>query len=213
MEKIIISLLIVCTSAFSLTLDDVKRGLNYEAIPVDSLEMKFKTTISSPLVGVQTTSTYSVRKGKNKIYYEIRSPFLNQRAVLSGEKMKVLDLNTNKEVVNDARIDLKKMTEAPTVNPFVEGEWRNPEFFSGDVYKIVSDSSEVYYDAKKKQIVKMVQFTETGSVLTTYEYMGNTKILNSVTMSIMVGTQETKIITTFSRFKNSKDFPDSFFQF
>ena len=213
MKNLMIYLLIACSMSFALSLEDVKRGVESGCFNSDSLEMKFKTTITSPVIGSQTTSTYSVRKGKNKIYYEIKSPILNQRTIVSGEKMRVIDLNTNKEIINSKGVDLNKIAQSPMVDPFKDGDWKEPVFVSENVYKIESDSSEVYYDASKKQIVKMTQTIPQGTMYTNIDYQGSSKAISSMEIVVVVNNQETKIKMVFSKFKNSKDFPESFFEF
>ena len=122
MKKIIISILLLCSVSFALSLDDVKRGLKSNSINEDSLEMKFKTTISSPLMGTQTMESYNVRKGPDKIYFEMKGKLINQRMIVSGRKMKVIDLKTNAERIMNTNPEILKKMQSPVSNPMEIGK-------------------------------------------------------------------------------------------
>lgn len=95
MKKIALFLCFFTVSSFSLTLDQVRMSLNKSAANRDSSEMKIRTTVNSAF-GSQVVSVYIVQKGKSKVYSEIKASFLNQRSIVNGNRMKVVDLNTKK---------------------------------------------------------------------------------------------------------------------
>lgn len=213
MKKVLISLLLICTASFALSLDDVKKGLKTSSISEDSLEMKFKTTITSPMIGSQTMDTYSVRKGPNKVYFEMTNKLLSQRMILSGNKIKIIDLKNKSEKIVNNNEQIQKMMQSPNSNPMEKGNWKEPELVSGDLYRIEGDSATVYYDASKKHLVKMEQVTDKANTLTTFEYNPSTKMMSAMKISVMVGNQETKIEMVFSKYQNSKNFSDKVFDF
>ena len=213
MKKVLISLLLVCTASFALSLDDVKKDLKASFISEDSLEMEFKTTVTSPIIGTQTMKTYSVHKGPNKVYFEMTSELLNQRMILSGDKIKVVDLKNKSEEIVDNDELMQKMMQSPNTNPMEKGDWKEPECVSGDLYRIEGDVATVYYDASKKHFVKMEQVSNMANTFTTFEYNPSTKKISAIRISIMANGQETKIEMVFSKYQNSKNFSDKVFDF
>lgn len=213
MKKLLISLLVACSASFALTLNDVRKALVATTIAQDSLEMEFKTTLRSPMIGTQSMETYSVRKGPKKIYFEMKSQMLNQRLIVSDKKMKVVDLKTNKETIMKKNEMFDKMMQTPDANPLENGNWKEPVLVSDKLYKIEGDSSVVYYDAGKKQLTKMEQETSDSNTLTTFEYDPTTKKPSAMKISIMSSGKETVLEVTFTKYQKSKDFPDRFFEF
>lgn len=213
MKKIFISLLLICTASFALSLDDVKKGLKASSISEDSLEMKFKTTVTSPMIGSQTMETYSVRKGPNKVYFEMTNKLLSQRMILSGNKIKIIDLKNKSEKIVNNSAQMQKMMQSPSSNPMEKGNWKEAVLVSGDVYRIEGDSVTVYYDASKKHLVKMEQVTDKANTLTTFEYNPSTQMMSAMKISVMMGNQETKIEMVFSKYQNSRNFSDKVFDF
>jgi hypothetical protein len=82
-------------SSFALTLDQVRADLKKNSISGDSIELSVRTSVST-VGSKQSVSVFFVQKGKNKIYSEINTSFLNQRSIVNGSRMKIIDLNTNK---------------------------------------------------------------------------------------------------------------------
>lgn len=213
MKRVAIAILMIFSFSFALSLDDVKKSLKSSCINEDSLEMKFKTTITSLAMGSQTVESYSVRKGANKVYFEMKSSLMNQRMILSGDRIKIIDLKTSEERVIKNTPNMQRLMQPPTVNPMEKGNWAEPVFVTDNLYRIEGDSATVYYDNAKKKIVKMEQVTENANLLTTFDYDPSTKQLLSMKISIMIGAQETKVEIFISKYKKSKDFPDRYFNF
>ena len=95
MCKILIYFLVFSVSSFALTLDQVRADLKKNSISGDSIEINVRTSVSTA-GSKQSVSVFFVQKGKNKIYSEINTSFLNQRSIVNGSRMKIIDLNTNK---------------------------------------------------------------------------------------------------------------------
>ena len=93
------------------------------------------------------------------------------------------------------------------------GNWKEPVRVEGSLYKIEGDSSIVYYDSAKKQVQKMEQAVGENSSVMTFEYDNVTKQICAMHISVMVGTQETKVDMTFSVYRSSAKFPDRYFEF
>ena len=95
MRKILLFiLLIISIHSFALTLDQVRADLKKNSISGDSIEINVRTSVST-VGSKQSVSVFFVQKGKNKIYSEINTSFLNQ-SIVNGSRMKIIDLNTNK---------------------------------------------------------------------------------------------------------------------
>lgn len=94
MCKILIYFLVFSVSSFALTLDQVRADLKKNSISGDSIEINVRTSVSTA-GSKQSVSVFFVQKGK-KIYAEINASFLNQRSIVNGSRMKIIDLNTNK---------------------------------------------------------------------------------------------------------------------
>ncbi len=198
--------------SFALSLEDVKRELNTSSVNEDSLEMKMQTTISSPMIAAQTSEVYSVSKGSQKKYFEIKSGVLNQRVIMSDGKMKVVDLKTNKELPLTNGAALLKMMKSPASVPLETGNWKEPVFVADNVYRVESDSMTIYYDAVQKRLVKMEQNMKNANAITTFEYSPSTKQFSAIKISMMIDGMETKVDIVFSKYQNSKNFPDRFFK-
>ena len=96
MRKILLFiLLIISIHSFALTLDQVRADLKKNSISGDSIEINVRTSVST-VGSTQSVSVFFVQKGKNKIYSEINTSFLNQRSIVNDSRMKIIDLNTNK---------------------------------------------------------------------------------------------------------------------
>ncbi len=52
--------------------------------------------------------SYNVRKGPDKIYFEMKGKLINQRMIVSGKKMKVIDLKTNAERIMNTNPEMLK---------------------------------------------------------------------------------------------------------
>lgn len=59
-------------------------------------------------MGTQTMESYNVRKGPDKIYFEMKGKLINQRMIVSGKKMKVIDLKTNAERIMNTNPEMLK---------------------------------------------------------------------------------------------------------
>ena len=214
MKRIIAIVALVCVSSFALTLEDVKRGLKANVINPDSLEYRVHTVVTVPTFGSQATDYHYVTKGKNKVYFEMRSSLVNQRMIQSGKKMKTIDLVTQKERITSYNGEIEKLASVQNgANTLNSGNWMEPVRVEGSLYKIEGDSSVVYYDSAKKQVQKMEQIVGANSSVMTFEYDNATKQICAMHISVMVGTQETKVDMTFSVYRSSAKFPDRYFEF
>lgn len=214
MKKIFMAVALICVSSFALTLEDVKKSLSANVINPDSLEYRAHMVVSAPAVGSQATDYHYVTKGKDKVYFEIRSSIVNQRMVLSGKKLKTIDLVTQKERITSYNGEIEKLASVQNVaNTLSFGNWKEPTHFEGSIYKIEGDSSIVYYDSAKKQLEKMEQIVGGNSSVITFEYDDATKQISAMHISVMVGMQETKVDMTFSVYQSSKKFPERYFKF
>ena len=95
MRKILILFLFLSIPSFALSLNQVRADLKRNPISGDSIELSVRTSVST-VGSKQSVSVFFVQKGKNKIYSEINTSFLNQRSIVNGSRMKIIDLNTNK---------------------------------------------------------------------------------------------------------------------
>lgn len=214
MKRIIMAVVFICVSSFALTLEDVKKGLSANVINPDSLEYRVHTVVTVPTFGSQTTDYHYVTKGKNKVYFEMRSSLVNQRMIQSGEKMKTVDLVTQKERITSYNGEIEKLASVQNVsNTLGSGNWKEPVRIEGSLYKIEGDSSVVYYDSAKKQVQKMEQIVGENSSVMTFEYDDATKQISAMHISVMVGVQETKVDMTFSVYQSSAKFPNRYFEF
>lgn len=81
MRKILV--LFLSIPSFALSLNQVRADLKRNPISGDSIEMSVRTSVST-VSSKQSVSVFFVQKGKNKIYYEINTSFLNQRSIVNG---------------------------------------------------------------------------------------------------------------------------------
>ena len=95
MRKILILFLFLSIPSFALSLNQVRVDLKKNSISGDSIELSVRTSVST-VGSKQSVSVFFVQKGKNKIYSEINTSFLNQRSIVNDSRMKIIDLNTNK---------------------------------------------------------------------------------------------------------------------
>lgn len=211
MKKLILALSLLATASFALSLDQVRADLKKSALARDSIEMNIRTTVNSP-AGKQVVSIYMVQKGVSKVYTEMKSPLLNQRSIVNGSRMKVIDLNTKKSQIlpyNGEALEAQSYTK---FNPLDSGDWQEPVHVSGNLFSIVGAQGTLYYDSAKKRIEKIESNDAGKSALTTFTYdaMNN---LKKMEVSVLVSGIETKITTEILALRSSAKFPDKLFEF
>lgn len=211
MPKILLSILLFTVSSFALTLDQVRADLKKSTMAQDSTEMQIRTTVNSK-AGKQTVSIYMVKKGESRIYIEMKGPFMNQRSIVNGSRMKAIDLNTNKFQIHPYNGDALGAKSYAKFNPLDSGDWQESEFVSENLYKINGSKGALYYDSKKKRIEKLENDDETSSTLTTFTYDTENN-LKSMVISVLASGVETKITTEILALRSSKNFPDKLFEF
>lgn len=211
MKKLVIALCLLASSSFALSLDQVRADLKKSALARDSIEMNIRTTVNSP-AGKQVVSIYMVQKGVSKVYTEMKSPLLNQRSIVNGSRMKVIDLNTKKSQIlpyNGEALEAQSYTK---FNPLDSGDWQEPVHVSGNLFSIVGAQGTLYYDSAKKRIEKIESNDAGKNTLTTFTYdaMNN---LKKMEVSVLVSGIETKITTEILALRSSAKFPDKLFEF
>ena len=211
MKKFIFALLLFSVSTFALSLDQVRADLKKSAFARDSVEMSIRTTVNTP-AGKQVVSIYMVQKGASKTYTEMKSPLLNQRSIVNGSRMKVIDLNTKKSQIlpyNGEALEAQSYTK---FNPLDSGDWHEPVHVSGDLYSIVGDKGTLYYDSAKKRIEKIESNDAERNTLTTFTYDAMNE-LKKMEVSVIVSGIETKVTTEILALRSSAKFPDKLFEF
>lgn len=211
MYKIAIFTLFFAISSFALTLDQVRSDLKKSSFAKDSIEMEIRTTMN--VMGIsQSISIYIVQKGASKIYTEINAAFVNQRSIVNGSKMKVIDLKTNKSQVVSYNGEALEAMSYARFNPLDAGEWENPKYVSENLYSIKGSKGSLYYNSKKKRIEKYESEEDDKYVLTTFEYDAENN-LSRMKIDVDADGVKTNIITEILRMRSSKDFPDFLFEF
>lgn len=211
MMKTLLCIFLLSISSFALTLDQVREALKSSPFSQDSVEMSIRTTVSSS-AGKQVVSVYMVKKGSSKTYAEIKAPFLNQRSVVNGTRMKVIDLSTNKFQILPYNGEVLKSEKYARFNPLDSGDWREPVFVSENLYRITGSKGVLYYDSKKKRIEKFENNESKAQSLTTFVYDAENN-LKTMNVSVMAGGVETKVTTEILALRSSKNFPDKIFEF
>jgi outer membrane lipoprotein-sorting protein len=211
MKNLIIALSLLVTSSFALSLDQVRAELKKSVFARDSVEMSIRTTVNTP-AGKQVVSIYMVQKGPSKTYTEMKSPLLNQRSIVNGSRMKVIDLNTKKSQVlpyNGEALEAQSYTK---FNPLDSGDWQEPVHVSGNLYSIAGDKGTLYYDSAKKRIEKIESNDAEKNTLTTFTYDASDN-LKKMEVSVIVSGIETKVTTEILALRSSAKFPDKLFEF
>ena len=173
--------------------------------------MDIRTTINA-MGASQSISIYIVQKGASKIYTEINAAFVNQRSIVNGSKMKVIDLKTNKSQVFPYNGEALEAMSYAQFNPLDAGEWGPPKYVGENLYSIKGSKGLLYYNSKKKRIEKYESEEDDKYVLTTFEYDAEN---NLIRMKIDVNADGVKtcVVTEIIRMRSSKDFPDVLFEF
>ena len=211
MKKLVIALCLLASSSFALSLDQVRADLKKSALARDSIEMNIRTTVNSP-AGKQVVSIYMVKKGVFKVYTEMKSPLLNQRSIVNGSRMKVIDLNTKKSQIlpyNGEALEAQSYTK---FNPLDSGDWQEPVHVSGNLYSITGSQGVLYYDSAKKRIEKIESNDAEKNTQTTFTYDAANN-LKKMEVSVLVSGIETKITTEILALRSSAKFPDKLFEF
>ena len=211
MKKIIFTLLILSISSFALSLDQVRTDLKKSAHSRDSVEMSIRTTVNTP-AGKQVVSIYMVQKGASKTYTEMKSSLLNQRSIVNGSRMKVIDLNTKKSQIlpyNGEALEAQSYTK---FNPLDSGDWQEPVHVSDNLYSITGSQGVLYYDSAKKRIEKIESNDAEKNTLTTFTYDASNN-LKKMEVSVIVSGIETKVTTEILALRSSAKFPDKLFEF
>ena len=211
MRKILILFLFLSIPSFALSLNQVRVDLKKNSISGDSIELSVRTSVST-VGSKQSVSVFFVQKGKNKIYSEINTSFLNQRSIVNDSRMKIIDLNTNKFQIIPYNGEPLNVASYTNFNPLASGEWGEPKFVSENLYSIKGDKGTLFYNSKKKRIEKMETEEKDKFVLTEFSYDVEH---NLKTMTVHVSAQgvETTIVTEILKLRHSRDFPDKLFEF
>lgn len=211
MRKILILFLFLSIPSFALSLNQVRVDLKKNSISGDSIELSVRTSVST-VGSKQSVSVFFVQKGKNKIYSEINTSFLNQRSIVNDSRMKIIDLNTNKFQIIPYNGEPLNVASYTNFNPLASGEWGEPKFVSENLYSIKGDKGTLFYNSKKKRIEKMETEEKDKIVLTEFSYDVEN---NLKTMIVHVSAQgvETTIVTEILKLRHSRDFPDKLFEF
>jgi hypothetical protein len=211
--KITIFLLFVLgfSQAFSLTLEQVKTALKENLIPQDSIEMNLRVSVRAVSV-YQQSEIYIVRKGTDKSYIEIKNDFLKQRSIVNSNKMKIVNLKTNKTQIVDYNGESLQSDSYANFNPLDSGTWNEPKFFSGNLYTIESDSATIYYNQKLKRIEKVESIKDDANMLTIFAYDASNKI-KKMEVSVIINGQESVVATEILRMQKSDKVPDMLFEF
>lgn len=213
MKKIILLIAFVSVFANALSLEQVRNDLAKNLISRDSVEMRIRSSVSSSMLsGKQNVYIYMVRKGFSKIYTELKLPFVNQRSIVNGNRMKVIDLSTRKSEIIPYNGESLKTAAYMDFNPLMTGEWQEPKLVSENIYAITGEKGTLYYDSKKKRIEKMENETGSQSTLTTFTYDLNNNI-KTMRISVIVDGVETEVLVEILTLRHSKDFSDSLFEF
>lgn len=210
MYKTAIFTFILAISSFALTLDQVRNDLKKSSFAKDSIEMDIRTTINA-MGASQSISIYIVQKGASKIYTEINAAFVNQRSIVNGSKMKVIDLKTNKSQVFPYNGEALEAMNYAQFNPLDAGEWGAPKYVGENLYSIKGGKGFLYYNSKKKRIEKYESRDDGKYVLTSFEYNAENELIR-MKMDVDAGGVKASIITEIIRMKSSKDFPDVLFE-
>lgn len=211
MKKIIHILLVFSISSFALSLDQVRADLKKSALFRDSVEMSIRTTVNTP-AGKQVISIYMVQKGTSKTYTEMKSPLLNQRSIVNGSRMKVIDLNTKKSQILPYNGEAFEAQSYTKFNPLDSGDWQEPVHVSENLYSIAGDQGTLYYDSAKKRIEKIESNDAEKNTLTTFTYDAMNE-LKKMEVSVIVSGVETKVTTEILALRSSNIFPDKLFEF
>ena len=211
MKNLIIALSLLVTSSFALSLDQVRAELKKSAFARDSVEMSIRTTVNTP-AGKQVVSIYMVQKGASKTYTEMKSPLLNQRSIVNGSRMKVIDLNTKKSQILPYNGEALEEQSYTKFNPLDSGDWQEPVHVAGNLYSIAGDKGTLYYDSAKKRIEKIESNDAEKNSLTTFTYDASDN-LKKMEVSVIVSGVETKVTTEILALRSSAKFPDKLFEF
>lgn len=213
MKKILLLIIFFTAFANALSLEQVRNNLMKNLISRDSVEMRIRTSVSSPMLsGKQNAYIYMVRKGNSKIYTEMKLPFVNQRFIVNGNRMKVIDLSTRESEILPYNGEPLKTDAYMDFNPLITGEWQEPKLVSGNIYAITGEKGIMYYDSKKNRIEKIENETDSQSTLTTFTYDANNN-MKSMKMSVIVNGVETVVLVEILTLRHSKDFSDRLFEF
>lgn len=198
------------SQAFALSLEQVKTALKEGVIPRDSVEMNLRISVKAQGV-YQQTDIYIANKRTGKSYTEIRGGFLNQRSIVNGSKMKIVDLKTNKAQLLDYNGEALPTNSYADFNPLDSGEWEEPKFLSGEIYLIKGPAGSVYYNSKTKRIEKVEAVKDRTNTQTTFTYDASNR-LKKMAVSVMVNGTESVVTTEILRMRKSDKVPDSLFE-
>ena len=212
MKKLaILSFAFFVSQSFGITLDQVKSALKANIVSQDSVEMNLRISVKAPGV-YQQTDIYLINKGPSKSYTEIKSNFLKQRSIVNGNKMKIVDLKTNKTQVIDYNGDVLTTNSYANFNPLDSGEWSEPKFFSDNIYTIQGSTGTVHYNKKMKRIEKIEAIKNGANTLTKFSYDANNN-MKKMEVSVIVNGTESVVTTEILRMQKSDNVPDTMFEF
>ncbi|WP_308604078.1 hypothetical protein [uncultured Fibrobacter sp.] len=215
--KAIFLFLLPAVLSHALTLGQVRAELGKSAIAGDSLEMLLKTTVSSPLMALnRSASVYLVKKGSGKIYSEIRVPLARTRSIVNGNRVKTIDLSTQKSTVSAYDGKSLEAENYADFNPLSSGEWNAPKPVSRNLYSLWGNlngaPATLYYNAQKKRVEKM-ETSDSEKSACTFFACDASGALKTMTVEVEIGGIKTTVITEILKLKSSRNFPDKLFEF
>ena len=210
-KGMVLLLLFLFSQSFSLTLEQVKTELKKASVPWDSIEINFRTTVRTKEV-YQQTDIYIVNKGKGKSYTEIKNDFLKQRSIVNCNKMKVVDLKTNKSQIMDYHGEALKSLDFADFNPLDSGEWSEPKLVSNELYAIEGGNGILYYNGRLKRIEKLEAEKGLANTLTTFTYDADNN-LKKMVVSVVVNGVESIVTTEILRMQKSDKISDKLFDY
>lgn len=211
MKKILAMLWLCSVCSFALTLADVRESLSKNAMAGDTLELRLETVIETA-AGRQNFEFYLVQMGQKKAYMELKGPLMNERSVVNGDRMKVTDLNSGSSKVMPYNGEALHSMMLMNGDAIAKGNWSEPKIVSGNSYVLKGGDSELFYNAKKKHIEKIVRNMPNGSSEMVFEYNENNELQRIVT-SVEAEGVNTSIVSNVKKIRPKADLPERFFEF
>lgn len=169
----------------------MRQHLTDASAGTDTVEVKVRSTVKSK-AGSQTVDIHFVRKGFTKMILELKSPMLNQRSILSGNRIQITNLTTQQVQILPYKGNEIPWESTQVPNPLDTGSWSEPVAISDSVYELNSLGTRVLYNANLERLVEITQAVDQGGqVVITMDYDSQTKNPKVIQTNVSMGGYST----------------------
>ena len=214
MNKIFVALVLLLSSTYALTLQDIRIQLHASQPYGDTVEIKEQMIVTASTGTKQIVTLHIARKGSTKVYTDLQMGSIHQLSILSGASMQVTDMNSGTVKVLPAPTGANQSTlQATLPSPLDTGNWSDPVDLHNGTYLLSEGSMQVTYDSVSHHVTQIVDAMSNGNQYTTTIQYTAAGLPQSILTIARTAGKISNVQTEFLLYQSAKNFPDRFFMF